>query len=297
MAIDRDRLRPLVALLRDGPVAVLTGAGLSAGSGLPTYRGPDGEWRHRKPILHQDFLRSEAVRRRYWARSLVGWPTMGGAEPNAGHFALATLERLGAVAAVITQNVDGLHHKAGSHRVIELHGGIAHVLCLSCGARHPRADVQQWLLASNPDFATAPRHEVASAPDGDAQLEHGGDEGFRVPDCPDCGGLLKPDVVFYGDGVPRERVAEAMQTLEQAAGLLVVGSSLMVYSGYRFADRAYRLGKPVIAINYGLTRADSLLSAKLDVDCADALHAAVGALTAASHAAPALVAGGEDGGA
>ena len=271
---------PLVELLRGRAIVVLTGAGLSAGSGLPTYRGPDGQWLHTKPILHDEFLRSATVRRRYWARSLVGWPTIGHAEPNAGHLALAALERLGAVTAVITQNVDGLHQKAGSGAVIELHGSIARVLCLSCRAVHRRMDVQAWLLASNPHFAGPPPRPVASAPDGDARLDDADHEQFQVPDCPACGGVLKPDVVFYGDGVPRERVAAAMGALEQSDGLLVVGSSLMVYSGYRFADRAHRLGKPVIAINRGLTRADALLSAKFDLDCASALDAAAGALAA-----------------
>ena len=278
--MDHDALQPLIALLRRDPVVVLTGAGLSAASGLPTYRGPDGQWLHHKPILHEDFVRSATVRRRYWARSLVGWPTMSRAEPNAGHRALAALERLGAVSAVITQNVDGLHHKAGSGTVIELHGSIARVLCLSCRALHQRTDVQAWLLASNPHFADRPTRPVASAPDGDARLDDAEHEGFQVPDCPACGGVLKPDVVFYGDGVPRERVAAAMRALEQSDGLLVVGSSLMVYSGYRFADRAHRLGKPLIAINRGLTRADALLSAKLDLDCAAALDAAACALEA-----------------
>jgi len=269
--MDRDDLLPLVELLRGGPVAVLTGAGLSAASGLPTYRGPDGQWRHRKPIQHQEFLASAAVRQRYWARSLVGWRTMGPAEPNAGHRALAMLERRGAVSTVITQNVDGLHQKAGSGAVIELHGSIRWVCCLACREPYPRAVVQQWLLSSNPAFPADDAPDAGRAPDGDAHLDDAHHAGFQVPDCPACGGLLKPDVVFYGDGVPRERVAEAMRAVERSSALLVVGSSLMVYSGFRFAERAHRLGKPVFAINRGVTRADALLRTKIEADCSEAL--------------------------
>ncbi|MCB1908646.1 MAG: NAD-dependent protein deacetylase [Rhodocyclaceae bacterium] len=284
--MDRNTLAPLIELLRDEPIAVLSGAGLSAASGLPTYRGADGQWLHRKPILHQDFIRSAAVRRRYWARSLVGWPTIGHAEPNVGHLALASLEHRGAVNAVITQNVDGLHQKAGSRAVIELHGSIARVRCLACGADHLRAEVQDWLRASNPAFDGALAEGVTGGPDGDAQLDEGRHEDFTVPDCPACGGVLKPDVVFYGDGVPRERVDRAMAAVDRASGLLIVGSSLMVYSGYRFADRAHRQGKPVVAINRGLTRADALLSAKVDVDCALALDEAANAIGAPGNAVP-----------
>ncbi len=269
--MDCDDLLPLLELLRGEPLAVLTGAGLSAASGLPTYRGPDGQWQHRKPIQHQEFLASAAVRQRYWARSLVGWRTMGPAEPNAGHRALALLERRGAVSALITQNVDGLHQKAGSGAVIELHGSIRRVCCLACRAPYPRAAVQEWLLSSNPSFPAGDAPDAGRAPDGDAHVEEAHHAGFQVPACPACGGILKPDVVFYGDGVPRERVAEAMRAVEDSAALLVVGSSLMVYSGFRFAERAHRIGKPVLAINRGVTRADGLLRAKIEGDCSEVL--------------------------
>lgn len=266
-------LLPLREALSAGPFVVLTGAGLSTGSGIPAYRDAEGRWAHPAPVQHQAFMRDEAVRRRYWARSFVGWRRFGEAKPNAGHHALAELERQGHVHSLITQNVDGLHLVAGSHAVIELHGALRQVVCMACGQHQERTRVQGWLEALNPAF-DAQRLDVArTAPDGDAHLEDSADAGFTVPACPDCGGVLKPDVVFYGDNVPRERVAQAVACVDDAAGVLVVGSSLMVYSGYRFAEQAHRLGKPVIAINQGVTRADSLLSFKLDADCVQVLDA------------------------
>lgn len=267
---DLGRLREA---LRSGPFAVLTGAGLSTGSGLPAYRDAEGCWVHPKPVQHQAFLNDAAVRRRYWARSFVGWPRFGQARPNAGHLALAELEAQGRVHTLITQNVDGLHGTAGSRSLIELHGALRQVACLGCGQRHERAQVQGWLAALNPGVDPADDEAARTAPDGDAHLDEAAYQGFEVPACPTCGGLLKPDVVFYGDNVPRERVARALASVDHAAGLLVVGSSLMVYSGYRFAERAHRLGKPVIAINQGVTRADALLTAKLEADCGDVLSA------------------------
>ncbi len=273
-------LLPLIDLLRGEPIAVVTGAGLSAASGLPTYRGAAGEWLHAKPIQHQEFLHSEAVRRRYWARSYVGWETLGRAEPNPGHRALAALEQRGSVSAIITQNVDGLHQKAGGTAVIELHGAINRVCCLSCHVTFSRALVQEWLRGSNPAFPIADAPAIQRAPDGDAHLDEALHADFRTPECPACGGVLKPDVVFYGDGVPRERVAAAMRAVEESAALLVVGSSLMVYSGFRFARHAHSIGKPLVAINRGVTRADALLSAKIDADCCDALEMAAGVFDA-----------------
>ena len=265
---ERDQLS---TLLRNGPVAVVTGAGLSTASGIPAYRDRDGHWQHSQPIQHQAFLASAATRRRYWARSFVGWPTMAKAAPNRGHHALAMLESMGIVATVITQNVDGLHREAGSQAVIELHGGIHRVRCLSCHDLYPRALVQQWLDAANPGFDREAAIAVRSAPDGDADVEGTRYAGFVVPACPSCDGLLKPDVVFFGDSVPRDRVDAASRAVATARALLVVGSSLMVYSGYRFAAQAHRLGKPVVAINQGITRADPLLRAKIDGDCGDVL--------------------------
>lgn len=260
----------LAALLRQGPFAVITGAGLSTVSGIPAYRDEHGQWQHARPVQHQAFLESETVRRRYWARSFLGWPRIAACQPNAGHFALAKLEQQGWLTGLITQNVDGLHQKAGCQNLIELHGALADVVCLSCHARLARSTLQTRLEISNAGFSPAVGRP---APDGDVHLEDSAYADFQTPDCPHCAGVLKPDVVFFGDNVPRDRVQSAMHMVEQAHGLLIVGSSLMVYSGYRFADRAHQLGKPVVAINQGMTRADSLLNLKINQECGAALMA------------------------
>lgn len=256
-----DRVR---RLLEQGAVVVITGAGLSTSSGIPAYRDREGNWKGAQPVRHHDFLHLESARQRYWARSFFGWPTVAGAGPGRGHRALARLEHEGRIDLIVTQNVDGLHHKAGSASVLELHGGLAAVVCLSCRVRHSRALVQDWLGAANPDLAG---QAAPVAPDGDARVAAELYAGFRMPACPACGGVLKPDVVFFGDSVPREQVASAMEAISGAAGLLVVGSSLMVYSGFRFVEFACREGKPVMAINLGKTRADHLLEAKVEQDC------------------------------
>lgn len=249
-------------LERQRRVLVLSGAGLSTASGIPGYRDQDGVRRGRLPVQGPEFRRDEAVRRRYWARSMVGWPLLAGAAPNAGHLALAALEAGGAIAGVLTQNVDGLHQKAGSRSLIELHGNIHAVVCLGCGLKLERATVQQSLLAANPALAQAVARPL---PDGDAQLEPERLEDFLVPHCPVCGGMLQPDVVFFGDNVPAPRTAQALAAMEQADALLVVGSSLMVFSGFRFCRLAAQAGKPVLAINVGKTRADDLLSLKVEL--------------------------------
>lgn len=249
---------------------VLTGAGVSTGSGIPGYRDRDGQWQRRQPVTHQDFLGSEAVRRRYWARSLLGFRVMAEAVPNAAHAALARLEQSGRIGQLITQNVDGLHQRAGSTRVTELHGSIRQVVCMDCGALEPRGDVQLRLESANQPFLGL---AAAAAPDGDADLEGADFENFRLPACVGCGGLLKPDVVFYGASVPRDRADAAMAALEEADAVLVAGSSLMVYSGYRFCERAHALAKPIAAINLGRTRADALLAMKVESDCAAVLDA------------------------
>jgi NAD-dependent SIR2 family protein deacetylase len=246
-----------------GPPVVLSGAGLSTSCGIPDYRDREGRWKRPQPIDHQAFLRSAEMRRRYWQRSFHGWPLIGQAVPGAGHRALAQLEQRGRIGLIVTQNVDGLHQKAGSRAVLELHGGLTRVICLGCERDYARTEVQDWIAAANSGIAPAP---AAAAPDGDADLPQDG-AAFCVPDCPGCGGVLKPDVVFFGDSVPRERVQVVMEAIDAASGLLVVGSSLMVYSGFRFADHAHRSGKPVIAINLGRTRADHLLAAKVEQDC------------------------------
>lgn len=258
---------------------VLTGAGCSTASGIPDYRDADGHWKHTAPVLYQDFVADAAVRRRYWARSLVGWRHFGRAEPNGGHFALAALESSGFVDALLTQNVDGLHRRAGSKRVIELHGSLSDVLCLQCGARFARSSVQQRLDALNPDWTALC---ATPGPDGDAGLDRRSFQCFRVPDCAGCGGVLKPDVVFFGECVPKARVALAFKQLRRSGALLVVGSSLMVQSGYRFVREAFRIGIPVAAINIGRTRADDLFALKVPAACDSVLPALLARLPARS---------------
>jgi NAD-dependent SIR2 family protein deacetylase len=247
---------------------VLTGAGCSTDSGIPDYRDADGSWKRTQPVTYQAFMGEELTRKRYWARSLVGWRRFGKALPNPTHRALARLEELGKLELLLTQNVDGLHQRAGNRRVVDLHGRLDTVRCMGCEQRSPRHALQETLLQLNPGWATL---DAIDAPDGDADLD-GHDFGhFIVPPCPQCGGVLKPDVVFFGENVPRERVATAMQALEAADAMLVVGSSLMVFSGYRFAHAAAKAGKPIAAVNLGRTRADPLLSLKVEQSCAEAL--------------------------
>lgn len=249
---------------------VLTGAGISTDSGIPGYRDENGAWKRSPPITLQEFLGSESMRRRYWARSLIGWPTVGLAQPNGAHRALARLGAAGYARTLVTQNVDGLHQRAGSRDVVELHGSIAHVHCLDCGAQYSRASIQPELETHNPSIAGA---NAEPAADGDAHLDFDGANAFHVPACAACGGMLKPSVVFFGENVPRERVASASNALDEADAVLVVGSSLMVYSGYRFCAWAQQRGKPVAAINMGKTRADPLLALKLEAPCAAVLDA------------------------
>ena len=236
---------------------MLTGAGCSTDSGIPDYRDAEGDWKRRAPIMFQAFVGSDFARKRYWARSLAGFRRIRVARPNEAHHALASLERLGRVAQLVTQNVDGLHQAAGSENVIDLHGRIDTVRCLSCERRSSREELQLELERRNPNFASL---EAVEAPDGDADLEDVAFETFDVPACDGCGGLLKPDVVFFGENVPAERVQRAMAAIEHSDAMLVVGSSLMVYSGYRFVTAAAEAGKPIAAINLGRTRGDDLLS-------------------------------------
>lgn len=249
-------------LARHSSVLVLTGAGLSTASGIPGYRDKDGVRRGRTPIQGPEFRRNEAVRRRYWARSMVGWATISSAVPNAGHHAIAELEATGRIHSVITQNVDGLHQRAGSKRLIELHGNLHHVICLACQARYSRAGLQPQLERDNPELANQLAQPL---PDGDAAIEPDALQDFRAPACAACGGVLMPDVVFFGDNVPPSRTAQALAEMEAADALLVVGSSLMVFSGYRFCRMAAAAGKPIAAINAGKTRADELLVLKLEL--------------------------------
>ncbi|MGH8819993.1 MAG: NAD-dependent protein deacetylase [Rhodoferax sp.] len=239
---------------------VLTGAGCSTESGIPDYRDTNGEWKRAAPVTYQAFMGSEATRQRYWARSLIGWRVIGQARPSLAHHALARLEADGRIELLLTQNVDGLHSAAGNRRVIDLHGRIDAVRCMACEARTARTDLQAELLRRNAEWAAL---DAAAAPDGDADLESRDFSGFDIPACARCGGVLKPDVVFFGESVPRDRVNEALGALARADAVLVAGSSLMVYSGFRFVQAAVAAGKPVAAVNLGRTRADELLTFKL----------------------------------
>lgn len=249
---------------------VLTGAGISTGSGIPDYRDAEGGWKRAQPVTFQAFTGALVTRQRYWARSLLGWPRFAQAQANAAHHALVALERAGRIEALVTQNVDGLHQQAGSGRVIDLHGRLDRVVCLACGEGQARERFQHELLARNPGWD---RHLAGTAPDGDADLEDVDFSAFQVPACAGCGGMLKPDVVFYGESVPRVRVETALAHLHRSDGLLVVGSSLMVYSGFRFARIAAEAGIPVAALNRGRTRADDLFALKIEADCAPVLAA------------------------
>jgi NAD-dependent SIR2 family protein deacetylase len=260
-------LAALLAFLDRHPrVVVLTGAGISAASGIPTYRDRQGTWLHSRPITHQDFTSSETARSRYWGRSLAGWPAVRDARPSRAHLALAALERAGRVSLLITQNVDRLHQRAGSTRVIDLHGRLDRVRCLDCGGLLGRETVQHALLRAGyqPGPARAPR------PDGDAEpvaATTASEAGISPPPCPDCRGILMPDVVFFGGAVSPDLVAACRTAVRAADALLVVGSSLQVYSGFRFCRLAVAEGLPIALINPGLTRADGLATLKIAADC------------------------------
>jgi NAD-dependent SIR2 family protein deacetylase len=263
-APDPQALAPLLDLLRGRRAVVLAGAGCSTESGIPDYRSPESLQRARKPIQFQEFVRSEAARARYWARSSVGWIRFSAARPNAGHAALARLEDAGVVRGIITQNVDGLHHAAGSRRVVELHGSLASVRCLGCGAVGPRDGFQHRLMALNAEWARRLDGQARQAPDGDAELPDWAMESFQVPACEACGGVIKPHVVFFGENVPAETVEQAWSLFGEAEVLLVAGSSLTVYSGRRFIYRAQQEGVPIGIVNLGPTRADEMAAARVE---------------------------------
>lgn len=246
---------------------ILTGAGISTASGIPDYRDDKGGWKRRPPVQHQEFMTRHPVRQRYWGRSLIGWPVMQSAAPNAAHQALVVLEQAGQVSALVTQNVDRLHQKAGSQQVVDLHGRADEVVCMSCHYRCPRDEVHDRSYRANPDFNG---YTAETAPDGDADLELDFSQ-FKVIDCPRCGGILKPDVVFFGDNVPRSRVEQSMAALDASDALLVIGSSLMVFSGYRFCRRAHQSGIPMATLNLGSTRADALMNLTLNAPIGDTL--------------------------
>lgn len=267
----------LAQLLRGRRIVVLTGAGCSTESGIPDYRGPATPPRTRPPIQHREFVDHASHRCRYWARSVLGWPRLAAAAPNHAHHALAQLEARGVVTGLITQNVDGLHHVAGSREVIELHGALARVRCLACTEVIPRTELQARLLAANPSWP-ARAHAVHIAPDGDAELSDELVAEFVVVACEACGGVLMPDVVFFGGSVPKPILDAAWSAFDRAEALLVVGSSLTVFSGYRFVRRAAERGVPIAILNQGPTRGDDYATIRLDARAGDALPALANAL-------------------
>lgn len=261
-----------VPVLAAGKFALLTGAGLSTDSGIPDYRGPNAA--PRQPLTFQEFVGSEPLRRRYWARNHLGWAKMRQASPNAGHFAVAAMESAGHLTGVVTQNVDRLHEDAGARNVVDLHGRFDKVVCLQCGEVYARAFIAVVLAELNPGFldAVAAAGGAEAGPDADADLEHEQlIDAFRVARCPLCGGMLKPDFVFFGENVPKERVERAYEMVDSAASLLVAGSSLTVMSGLRFVRKAAKDGKPVVIINRGATRGDKLARVKLEAGASESL--------------------------
>ena len=267
-----ENLTALAGLLQRGDVVVLTGAGVSTDSGIPAYRDEEGRWKQSAPMQFRDFVGSELSRQRYWARSMVGWQRMAQAAPNDAHRALAEMERRGLLRLLITQNVDGLHSAAGSQNVVDLHGRLDRVICLACKAVTPRAELQARLVEENPEFLG--QSFVARA-DGDVEISVDY-ERFRLTACNACGGVLKPDVVFFGENVPAPRVQEAMASLDGARALMIVGSSLMVFSGFRFARAAARLGVPIAVVNLGRTRADELATLRVAGNVGELLQVTIG---------------------
>lgn len=265
----REHLDTLLQAMADDKFLILTGAGISTPSGIPDYRDSDGVRRGRQPMMYQEFLAAPESRRRYWARAMLGWPRVRQARPNAAHEALATLQQRGRISALITQNVDTLHDQAGSHDVIELHGSLHRVLCLDCGQRSERDAIQRQMEAHNPYLTGV---DAVQAPDGDTLLDPAFEARFQVPRCPHCAGeRMKPDVVFFGENVAQPTAARALAAAENAAGLLVVGSSLMAYSAFRLCRVIAERGKPLMAINLGKTRADDLLDLKIEGSCEELL--------------------------
>lgn len=265
----------LFEALRGKRIAALTGAGCSTESGIPDYRGPETRRRARNPVQGRAFRDDPAARRRYWARAVLGWERFSGARPGLAHAALAELERRGHLVGVVTQNVDRLHHAAGSQRVVELHGALAEVRCLSCDRAEARAQLQARLLAANPGWLEA---SVELAPDGDAELPRELEAGFRELGCEACGGPLKPSVVFFGENVARPVVEAAFAIVDEADALLVAGSSLAIFSGYRFVLRALEHRKPVVIVNLGWARGEERALVKVDGRVGEVLPALVDAL-------------------
>ncbi|WP_339494733.1 NAD-dependent protein deacetylase [Pseudomonas sp. RA_105y_Pfl2_P56] len=261
----REHFDTLQQAMAEGDFLVLTGAGISTPSGIPDYRDSDGVRRGRQPMMYQEFLAAPESRRRYWARAMLGWPRVRQARPNAAHEALAHLQTQGRISGLITQNVDTLHDQAGSPDVIELHGSLHRVLCLDCGQRSERDAIQRLMEMHNPYLAGV---DAVQAPDGDTLLDPAFEARFQVPLCPHCAGeRMKPDVVFFGENVAQHTAERAMTAAQNAAGMLVVGSSLMAYSAFRLCRVIADRGKPLLAINLGKTRADELLDLKVEGSC------------------------------
>ena len=248
---------------------VITGAGISADSGIPTYRDNNGLWKHSQPIQHQAYIDDLSQRQRYWARSAVGWPTIAQATPNPTHYALVELEKMGRISLLVTQNVDRLHQKAGHNNVIDLHGRLDQVICLQCGQVEKRSLVQLRLIQQNNLLSGA---AGISLPDGDADIADNIIKTIHCPECQWCKSTLMPDVVFFGGTVPKTRVNDCMSALKNSDALLVIGSSLMVYSSFRFCRDARKLSKPIAVINQGKTRADDILQLKIKEDCSALLR-------------------------
>ena len=255
-------------LQQHAPVAVITGAGISTASGIPDYRDQEGQWKRKQPVQHPDFMRCHLTRQRYWARSLIGWPVMSTAKPNIAHHQLAKLCHTDLISGVITQNVDRLHQKAGTQNTIDLHGRADQIICMSCSHLRPRKWMHDRCSEHNPDFL---KFSATTAPDGDADLETDFSQ-FQVPACERCGGILKTDVVFFGDSVPKERVDTCRQLIRESNALLVIGSSLMVYSGYRFARQSAENNQAIALLGLGKNRADDIASLKIEADISETLQ-------------------------
>ena len=255
-------------------VVLLTGAGCSTASGIPDYRDAQGDWKRQPPVMFQAFRTQESTYRRYWARAFAGWPRFMAAEPGAAHHALAAWQQEGSLARLITQNVDGLHQRAGSRNVIDLHGRLDVVVCLTCRDRTSRSSVQDAMAAANSQWNAS----AAAAPDGDADIDSAAIESFEPPHCRQCGGLLKPDVVFFGENVPAARYEQARDAVAAADAVLVAGSSLMVYSGFRFVQQAHDAGLPIAIVNRGRTRGDELATLKVEGDVGTLLTQVIGRL-------------------
>ncbi|SOC52419.1 Sir2 family NAD-dependent protein deacetylase [Ornithinimicrobium cerasi] len=269
--VDEQGYAVLRRLVGDGGVVALTGAGMSTASGIPDYRGPDGR-RRVQPMQHGEFVGSAEARQRYWARAFAGWTGFSAARPNAAHVAVARLQEAGLLEGIVTQNVDGLHQRAGAEEVLELHGSLDRVTCLDCGEPVSRAHVQEWLDVANPGFLARTATSGEVRPDGDVVIDPGAVRLFRAPRCLVCGGdRLKPDVVFFGGSVPRAVVEQAFAMVEDASTLVVLGSSLRVMSGYRFVRRAARLGIPVAVVTRGETRGEGEPLVHLDSLLGDVL--------------------------